>query len=154
MAGTSSSSTTAKPYPPSVNLNEHLAAARLNWEFLTRIDDVPSAREFGGWSAVVLFYSALHLVDAFLHANGRDHGQSHVERQTELTNFVTTRRMSQSSLDSYIYLANRSRNFRYRGSLISAQEYEELVVQDFRPLEAEVTGRLALAAFPHLPFEP
>ena len=136
-----------------MNLEGHSAEARQNWSFLAQVVELTSTQEFGGWNAVVLYYSALHLVDSFLHVNGRDHGQSHAQRQAALVELVKARRLSQASLDAYAYLTSRSRSFRYGGICVSHSEYQELVTRDFRRLELEIAERLRQPKFDRLPFE-
>ena len=110
--------------------------------------------DVAGWSTVVLFYSAMGLMDAFLHGNGKDHGKSHAERERALAELVRSRRLSQRCLGSYLLLAGRARRARYVEPSSSRWAYEELIRQHFRPIEAEVANRLRLTPLERLPFEP
>ena len=139
-------------YGNKLNLEEHLAKARHNWAFLTQIEGT-GLREFRDWSTIVLSYSALHLMDALLHANGRAHGESHQGRTTALTRLVRDRRMARRSLDSYLHLALRSRSLRYSELPPRDQELQELIIDYFRRVEAEVIERLGLEPLPAFHFE-
>jgi hypothetical protein len=125
-----------------LKLDEHLAKARHNWAFLTEIEGFSRRDGLADWSVVVLYYSALHLVDALLHANGFDHGQSHSERNDALRALVRARRMSRLNIEAYLRLASRARAARYSEATLSRAEYEQLIAAAFRVVEGEVRGRL------------
>jgi hypothetical protein len=134
-----------------VRLDDHLTRANLNWLFQTEIESLGNT--FPHWSTVVLHYSALHLVDAYLHGNGSDHGATHTERSRTLSDLVRVRRMSVASRDAYLRLAGRSRVARYETDAVTTADFRALV-EDFRRIESEVLPRLSLAPFARLPFEP
>jgi hypothetical protein len=144
----------AKTPGEKLNLEEHLAKAARNWAFLTQIEEWNGVRDFRDWSAIVLFYSALHLMDAYLHANGRDHGRSHGERNLALVRLTEDRRLSKTGWDSYSQLESRARALRYWEMTQTRQEYETLLVPGVRRIEEEVRGRLRIDAFAPLPFGP
>lgn len=136
-----------------MKLDDHLEKGTRDWAFLTQIETLHNASDFAGWRTVVLFYTALDLMDAFLHANGSNHGRSHSERERALAELVRSRRLSQSCFEAYVFLADRSRRTRYIEPSSSRSAFEDLVREHFRPLEAEVTQRLRLEPFARLPFE-
>ena len=134
-----------------MNLDQHIAKARRNWNFLSELGRLD--RTFPEWSTVALHYCALHLIDAYLHGNGSDHGGTHGERARLLGGMVRARRMTVSTRDAYFRLASRSRVARYTAEELTAAEFTALV-RDFRRIEAEVAPRLRLSPFARLPFEP
>jgi hypothetical protein len=119
--------------------------------FLTEIESLDSA--FPGWSAVVLHYAALNLMDAYLHSNGRDHGSTHGERGRMLAELLEARRLATVTRDAYLRLADRSRAARYEAVVPTAVDLAVLMA-DFRRIEAEILPRLRLTPFARLPFEP
>ena len=66
-------------------LNQHLSLAESNERFAESIAELPT--RFPDWEITVLFYSALHYVDAFLSTQGI-HPRSHDSRIQSIRSFI------------------------------------------------------------------
>ena len=119
-----------------LNLQDHLAKAQHNWRFLLRLDEV-SDSDIDDWRVVIVFYSALHLVDAYLHTRGANHGRSHGERNLVLRSVAERGLISRTAWDAYVRLESRARAVRYTELAASRNELSSLV-RVFRELESEV----------------
>jgi hypothetical protein len=120
-------------------LAEHLTKARHNLAFLNTIDVTDDT--FADWAIVVLFYRALHLVSAVIHTHGRDHGNSHAERQRQVDAIFPS-----GTAQSYRRLRSRSRVVRYEQVRSTAADFGRLLTSDFDPLLREVRSQVPNAA--------
>jgi hypothetical protein len=109
----------------------HLGQARHNEGFFGKIDH----SQDGDWAVTVLFYAALHYVDAYL-ARTRMHPANHSERgrmihSTPTVNAVRNhyRRLEDSSVDA-----------RYSAHIYPPREIDVLRRQDFEPLKRALTA--------------
>jgi hypothetical protein len=136
-----------------LDLEDHLDKARQNWSFLQHLEAHTEPGSFVEWKVVVVFYSGLHLIDAYMHVRGEDHGRSHGERNRVLRDMADGDRLSHVVLSDYFHLATRSRAFRYTDAAATVDEYRRRVAGDFRRLEAEVIDRLRFSPLERLAFE-
>jgi len=91
---------------------------------------------------VVLFYTALHLVDAYMHACGEDHGKSHKERERIMIRLVDKRLLAEAMRVEYGRLEVLARAVRYEQPSIERDAFVSLLRDHFRPLEAALLPRL------------
>lgn len=112
-------------------IEEHLEKARNNLAFLTSLE--PTRDSFADWAIVVLFYQALHLVSALIHARSGEHGTSHPARFRALQPLL-----SSGSFTQYERLYNRSRLLRYDQLSATSAEYQALSQRSFQPLLREL----------------
>ena len=120
-------------------IDEHLDKARHNLAFLNTVDVAQGA--FADWAIVVLFYRALHLVSAVVHAKGQNHGKNHKERQRVVDSIF-----SHAASESYERLYSRSRELRYEEVWTTAGDFNRLLRSDFEPLLQEVRQHIPSAA--------
>lgn len=110
---------------------DHLDKARHNADFLALIplaDD-----QYADWAIVVLFYRALHLLSAALHALQRTHGNNHSARGAAVQQSFP----GPISI-SYDRLYSRSRLVRYDQVSSALTDYQQLLANDFSPILSEV----------------
>ncbi len=119
------------------SLNEHLAKSEHN-EGLA--DALATKTQYFDWAVTVLFYAALHYVDAVLSASRTD-PLSHEQRHTAMGVNDTLRRI----FPEYRSLETMSRNARYFALPIGANDWKS-VKDDFDILRAHIRGRLKLPA--------
>ena len=86
------------------------------------------------WEVVMLFYSALHYVDAFLATRGL-HPQSHFERKDLVASLTSLARY-------YEILFKRSMNARYHLYQFTPQEVDRIRNGAFRRVKEEVLALL------------
>jgi hypothetical protein len=129
--------------------DDHLEKSRKNWSFLDTLDCSGDAH--ADWHVIVLFYTALQLVDRFLHDGGEDHGTSHGRRNQVLRRLVDDGRLSGDRLTDYLQLYSRARALRYEELQTGAAEFTQLL-RHFRDLESELTNE-PFASFPKLAVE-
>jgi hypothetical protein len=110
---------------------DHIDKARHNADFLALIplaDD-----QYADWAVVVLFYRALHLLSAALHALQTSHGHSHSRR-----NAAVQSAFPEAVSVSYDRLYSRSRLVRYDQVSLALSDYNQLLSNDFSPILSEV----------------
>ena len=90
----------------------------------------------------MLFYSALHSVDALLHTLNKNHNTSHIRRNQRLQRLTERGLLSQQALEDYYELYARSRALRYESEEAVASDFLRLLTIHFRRLEAEIIPRL------------
>src|SRR5690606_21992498 len=105
---------------------EHLAAARKNKVLAQLILE----QEDPSWAAVLAFYSALHLVDAYL-ARQDIHPRSHEARQGCVARVSALRPLHHA----YRKLETRSRWVRYDLRPLPSFEVEHLITEDLARIE-------------------
>jgi len=106
------------------SLDDHLGKARHNLAFLGSLD--LSGDDFADWGIVVLFYAALHVVRAALHARETDHGTSHPQTQRGVEEVFP-----ENAARSYERLYSRSRLVRYDELRASLADFQRLRDSDF-----------------------
>ena len=116
-------------------VEEHLEKARGNLAFLDTIE--AQVDRFADWAVVVLFYHALHLASAAIHAQGADHGRSHDSRQRRLEQII-----SPAGAEEYERLYSRSRLYRYDAVQCTRSEYVRLRDTSFGILSGELRAQL------------
>jgi hypothetical protein len=110
----------------------HLAqAARNKTLALAIVDDYPD------WAVVVLFYAALHLVDAYL-ARSNVHPRSQGD-----WGIYVDRSSLRSIAASYHQLQDRSRDARYNAQPFTPLQFQLLHQRHFLPLKRHIDGLLS-----------
>lgn len=115
----------------------HLTQARTNRDFL---DSLALTNGNADWAIVVLFYTALHLVRAYIHQSGMEHGESHIR-----TNAIVRGHFPASASDAYLRLYTRSRSCRYDELTATIVEFNLLDGGDFQAVLAHVRTLLPAA---------
>jgi hypothetical protein len=128
------------------SIADHLAKASRNWDSLRALRVNHNNAD---WAIVMLEYVALHLIDAFIHRNKRDHGRTHGLRWREIEALLKDGALSKQAKEGYEQLHSRSRAVRYEEPSATVQDFAQLVKETFRPLEAELLLQLPNA--PKLP---
>lgn len=112
----------------------HLNQADHNERFFDSFDRTT----YSDWAITVLFYAALHYVDAFLAHAGFTYPGGHPTRDG-LVNSVTQLRTISSE---YFRLKNRSSSARYYASRFSTREIERCRDTDLGNIKRHVRGLL------------
>jgi hypothetical protein len=118
---------------------EHLAQAEHNEAFYQVLQ--ASAFPSGDWQVTLLFYAALHYVDAYLHQlqPAGVHASGHRERARHVSSHVG----ANVALD-YLELQLRSEDARYNGRRYSDAEVGVLYSAEFTRIRTHVRGALGL----------
>lgn len=115
-------------------LQRHLAQAERNERLA---DAMASATErYMEWEVTVLFYSALHYVDAFLATRGL-HPKNHYDRKQLVANQTNVARY-------YEILFKRSMNARYHFYQFTPQEVDRIRDGAFRRVKEGILALLAI----------
>src|SRR4051794_26949073 len=94
-----------------MDVAEHLAKARHNWQFLQSLEYTEN--QYADWHVVILSYVAVHLADCLLLLNGEGPSTSHVRRNRGLERLTTAGLLPVDRLADYLRLLTRSRLLRY-----------------------------------------
>jgi hypothetical protein len=115
--------------------DEHISKAERNEQFA----NVVGQGKFIEWAITILFYSALHYVDAVL-AVSVIHPDSHSQRDDAIGKNDTLMRVR----PEYRTLETLSQNSRYRSMKIEPSDLHE-AQKNFDILRAHLRGRMGLA---------
>ena len=115
-------------------VQEHLVQAGHNETFFGRID----VGSFSDWAVTVLFYSALHYIDAYLATQGYYDPGGHDVREDLIRRDSNVRPL----YPSYARLKNFSRSARYYGSRYSDSQVTGLYRGSFEPIKRHLLTRL------------
>ncbi|HET9406793.1 MAG TPA: HEPN domain-containing protein [Candidatus Sulfotelmatobacter sp.] len=116
------------------NKPEHIAKAESN----QKLADTLSRGAYLDWAVTLLFYSALHYVDAILAVSGVN-PETHTERGDAMGNNDTLKRIR----PEYRTLETLSRNARYREMKIDPDDLQK-ARENFDPLCAHLRSRMGL----------
>ena len=86
------------------------------------------------WEVTMIFYSALHLVDAFLDQSQGIHPVSHRNRGWYISNVTQL----QPIVRNYIDLYERSVDARYRLVSITAEQVSRIDLEVFQPIKSHI----------------
>ena len=114
--------------------DEHLQQATRNEQFLSSID----AEVFPEWRVVVMFYTSLHYVDAFLARRGI-HPLTHGDR------LVQVRSSLRIVIFDYRRLLGRSEDARYNAVVFTPAEAQQLYDDEFARVRSYLRARLNLS---------
>jgi hypothetical protein len=114
---------------------EHLQKADRNEQFAVFLADKTT---YYDWAATVLFYAALHYMDAIL-AAAMDHPKTHDKRHSSIRKNGTLRRV----YAEYRALESLSRNARYYAVKIEAGDVH-IARQQYYALKAHIRKSLGL----------
>jgi uncharacterized protein (UPF0332 family) len=117
-------------------VNQHLRAAAENRALAESL----YLSVHPGWGAVLAFYSALHLVDAFL-ATKDVHPESHRDREAAISRVSELRAI----YPDYRALQNRSNDVRYRLKRLRSQEVRDLIDHELAAIESLIKRLLGPA---------
>jgi hypothetical protein len=118
-------------------LPEHLRAASANDALSLTLE---ATRAFD-WSATLLFYATLHMVDAFLaQQTPQVHPASHSARRREFMRFTALREI----WPEYRRLENRSRAARYELTQFSLSDVQQLRAGPFSIVRARLAPLIGL----------
>lgn len=112
----------------------HLDQAGHNETFFSRID----VGSFSDWAVTVLFYSALHYIDAYLAARGHYDPGGHDVRDDLIRSDPNVRPV----YNWYARLKSFSRSARYYGSRYSGSQVTGLYRGSFEPIKTHVLNQL------------
>ena len=90
------------------------------------------------WQVTILFYSALHYVDALLDDMAGIHPKTHTARNTLVTNRTAV-------APNYMRLYNRSLDARYNLVVFTRREVDRIIDEDFVPIRENVRVLLGLS---------
>jgi hypothetical protein len=126
-----------------VDINFHIKKAERNEDFFQ--SNNLRASSFNEWGVVVLFYSAVHYVDAMLAREIRlrrelQHPQEHFERSTGVAQSLTLKAI----YSAYKRLHDRSRDARYNCTSFKAGVLSDLETTCFEPIKHCVRTALRL----------
>ena len=94
-------------------MKSRLNKAKYNEDFLAKFEEL-LPNEYFDWKLTVVFYIAVHYIDAYFLSHGTSIN-SHENRRRALENHHTT--LSDDCIDNYNNLYRLSRNARYNGFL-------------------------------------
>ena len=89
------------------------------------------------WQVTILFYAALHYVDALLDDIAGIHPKTHTSRNTLVTNRTAI-------APNYMRLYNRSLDARYNLVMFTQKEVDRIIVEDFGPIRENMRALLGL----------
>ena len=112
----------------------HLDQARHNEAFFSEM----SLDLYGDWAVTVLFYSALHYIDAYLAKMGHIDPGSHDVRDGLVSRFPETRAVARQ----YFRLKNFSSSARYYGAHFTRSEANSLRLGEFDAVKARMMAQL------------
>lgn len=113
---------------------EHISKAERNEKFAETV----SKTAYLDWAVTILFYAALHYVDAILSVSGI-HPDSHTQRDDAIGTNATLLVVR----SEYRVLETLSQNARYRAMNIGPTDLTE-AQNNFNTLRAHLRGRMAL----------
>ncbi|KYF76748.1 hypothetical protein BE17_44770 [Sorangium cellulosum] len=112
----------------------HLSQAAHNAAFLEAIDK----ERYPDWAVTVVFYVALHYVDAFLARKGRHEPATHENRERLAKTFTELRRV----VPQYLRLKSASVRARYHGEKPSAEDVQRLIDSPLAELRSRIEALL------------
>lgn len=118
-------------------LMQHAVKAKHNETFFRGFD--LDATPYLDWVVVAVFYTALHLVEAFAATRG-EHPDSHVERDR----FIWVSSELQPILAHYFHLKNDAEDARYRARTFAPDEVKHLIANHFEPLKQHIASLPAI----------
>ncbi|RLD53224.1 MAG: hypothetical protein DRI94_00535 [Bacteroidetes bacterium] len=91
--------------------NSHLKKAEKNFSFLNLIKD----SEYNDWKITVSFYTALHILNAYIIEKTGNHYRTHVEVEQAINpyNVLSLAKIEEDVYVAYMALSNLSRRSRY-----------------------------------------
>jgi len=114
--------------------DNHITQARHNRDFFGSFD----TSRYSDWAATVLFYTALHYIDAFLATQGGPQGQ-HPNRHDVRDNYMTRIQELKPIASDYFRLKNFSSSARYNPpSPFTPAEIEALVNRHLAGIHAHL----------------
>jgi uncharacterized protein (UPF0332 family) len=113
---------------------EHISKAERNEKFAETV----SKTAYLDWAVTIIFYAALHYVDAILAVSGI-HPDNHTQRDAAIGTNETLRIVR----PEYRLLETVSQNARYRAMKIEAADLAE-AQKNFTTLRAHLRGRMKL----------
>lgn len=113
---------------------EHIAQAHHNERFFATIDPA----QYSDWAVTVLFYSALHYIDAYLATTGYLDPGTHPERLRLIRSNAVTRAVYRE----YSRLKNYSENARYYGARFTPIDVRGLNLGDLDRIRRQITAQL------------
>lgn len=115
----------------------HLAKADAN-ECLVNALDLNESTQVE-WAITFLFYSAVHLVEAYLAGKGR-HSRDHTEREDE----IARNAILQPIQTPYRRLRNLSRLARYDATQLHRVDLDRRALPEFRQIKAHIHAVLGI----------
>ncbi|MBD3189601.1 MAG: hypothetical protein GF308_03105 [Candidatus Heimdallarchaeota archaeon] len=101
--------------------NDHLQIVNKNFDFLDHTEKaIPPFEE---WGATILFYIAIHYLEAYLDECYGLHPRTHYKRLMILRNNTS---MPSNIIRAYLTLYNRSRECRYQNIRLNNSDYQLL----------------------------
>lgn len=116
---------------------QHVERAERNEAFYAFLAQVREAPE---WQVVVLFYAALHYVDAYLTRIGSE-PHTHTERRAKVRKDPNLRPIYRA----YVELDDRSRDARYTEARFTADVVSELFDREFSAVRRRVRSLLGIS---------
>ena len=117
------------------NEARHLSQAEKNERLSHAIASLSAQSEpFTDWEVTSLFYSALHLVDAFFDHSQGYHPKGHQDRAFLISKATQLRSISVKYLDLY----QRSLDARYRLIPINPAQVSNITQNNFQPIKSHI----------------
>lgn len=116
------------------DVRTHLQQAQHNETFFAGID----LRSYSDWAVTVLFYAALHYIDAYLAQAGHLDPGVHDVRDSLIRRYVPTRQVARQ----YFRLKNFSRTARYYGGRFFPADVTGLYRGEFETVKIAMTAQL------------
>ena len=112
--------------------SDHLTDAARNEEFASAIRTLPT--RYPEWEVTVLFYCALHYLDAYLATQGH-YPENHFQRNR------LVRSVSNVSTE-YLYLFQQSIDARYESARFTPEQVDQLLTGPFLRVKEEMLSLL------------
>ena len=119
--------------------DDHLAQALKNERLSGHIRALESDENFADWQVTTLFYSALHLVDAFLGDTLNRHPESHRDRGQFVVKLADLKPIA----GQYLNLESRSRDARYGLIPITSTQAKQISQSNFQPIKSRILSLLS-----------
>jgi hypothetical protein len=113
----------------------HLQQAQHNEAFFAAID----VNSYGDWAVTVLFYAALHYIDAYLAQRGHFDPGSHDVRDGLIRQYGPTRQVARQ----YFRLKSFSGTARYYGGRFAMADIAQLRLNQFEVVKTRMTAEIS-----------
>ena len=118
--------------------SHHLATAEKNEKISQAIANLAVTESVTDWEITMLFYSALHFVDAFLDHSRDIHPDTHKHRKHLISTVTQLRPISKQYMDLY----ERSLDARYRLVRMTPEQVSKINQDKFQPIKTHIRSLL------------
>ncbi len=119
------------------NSNKHLQIINHNYNALSHLSN-PNPSNYTDWCITIIFYMALHFVQAYLADKKNEHITNHSTLQQKIREDQNLR----STYNTYRHLQDDSVNARYNGDKLSIYEMRNSTLKYFKTIQNKIISLL------------